>query len=1385
MLLKLNKLLIVHSFVIFISSNGYFFHPKESESDALKRITSGLENLTEPERKLEIQKRAEAHANSYNKYLESNPINERTQSLPRVKNFKRQTENAMHKMFEDESKWKGKESRIFENGSRIDEDGNSIPEQMYLDLKEKVKALRAKGNLKEIERINKAPKQYYTELNSKRSKNANIFSKKEETKDKSGDEELKNVVKTTTEDNNQKITKDGNEQQLASTLGQTETQTTANTTGDSSVQQNNENNKGEKTERGGGNIKRPRTKRLVKGTPKGRRIIKNPDYKKAIRHEVIDAYDIVLQAFIGGAKVHSDVIKKLYRNSKGEVRQRIQFLDNKNGFKTFDDFVHSLWENQPNIEQFTIQDFTKALEDVINSYTGTRAMVDDLNSRYKTDEELLEEEMQKAQEYEEYLRTTEENERYSQSDYDNGIDYWETLTDEDIAEMERAKDAILQMQIDDYFRELEQQSKEQESTPKFSADDKKDAKKQEQQATANGILDYLKKKIPFISFVTDAKEYAEKRDEATKDLTNKSGDILGFVHNGKIYLDPAKLTPKTLAEEFTHLQQQALRLASKQGNKQAQKIVGAWDNATSKLADALISGNAKAKELLKELGIPESELASDVYKQQAGESKTAYKERLQDEIWAKAQKTEFAEHLERLSKENKFTATVNKMIDALKDFAKYVGQQLGIYNEKEWSKLSLPELIDRTNKAISGDKFLKGLGQGVSKGTPQFQKSQEQHKEISQKNFETLIEKLKKPFANAFKNLNITTDLNDFNTKAEKQGIKPIEFTNKKGEVYGAKLPDGTIYINPEKLNANTPIHEFSHLWEQLMPNAWKKGLELFKQTKTGKDLFEKLQKDGNYKNLSEEQLWSEAMNMLIGNLGESKYHSLPKGKLAEFVDWVKDTMAKFVNVVTGKKELNKEYDLKDFTNKVLGDLLGDKLLTPESVKAIDTTIQYAKDYGRKSDFNADGTVKESVRKEIEEERKTIVEKAKADGTYMKAPNGEKTKLNEEQWVTTRTERFKDWFGDWEIGNKLDLIENNKPTSINPNNYSVKQIEEIYQSLDNGVNIYDNKNVRFVNSTLGKLLRHKGFDTKQIIPQLKQIFDNAVPILSETEQAKEGHKQHTNFKGYHHYLGKIKVDGREMYIRFTVQELNAKAKTLKDGFIPNELHSTFVSDIEIYNANPAVISGKSPATNTSDGVTDTKLQQFFEKAKEAKKNSSQVIDPETGEPLVVYHGTNAKFTEFRNDIDGIYLTNSKTEAQSYAEQRGGDILISSFLNMRKPNIVDESIVDISTKGYDGIIDKGDSSGIDYYNAFSPNQIKSATSNVGTFSNENNDIRFQIDNNLVDYIKNEIEGDSTLEETIQFLEENDYDFNEQDLIDIWKDYEQKQKTAPNRQFYKMS
>lgn len=47
-------------------------------------------------------------------------------------------------------------------------------------------------------------------------------------------------------------------------------------------------------------------------------------------------------------------------------------------------------------------------------------------------------------------------------------------------------------------------------------------------------------------------------------------------------------------------------------------------------------------------------------------------------------------------------------------------------------------------------------------------------------------------------------------------------------------------------------------------------------------------------------------------------------------------------------------------------------------------------------------------------EMQTIKDKAIANGTFMKAPNGKPTNLNERQWLQVRTKAFKDWFGDWE-----------------------------------------------------------------------------------------------------------------------------------------------------------------------------------------------------------------------------------------------------------------------------------------------------------------------------------------------------------------------------------
>lgn len=86
--------------------------------------------------------------------------------------------------------------------------------------------------------------------------------------------------------------------------------------------------------------------------------------------------------------------------------------------------------------------------------------------------------------------------------------------------------------------------------------------------------------------------------------------------------------------------------------------------------------------------------------------------------------------------------------------------------------------------------------------------------------------------------------------------------------------------------------------------------------------------------------------------------------------------------------------------------------------------------------FLNDSVEVQQVRYRIEEDNneiENIISSAKANGTYMKAPNGAETKLNERQWLQVRTENFLNWFGDW-INNPSDaskvVDENGEPRVV-------------------------------------------------------------------------------------------------------------------------------------------------------------------------------------------------------------------------------------------------------------------------------------------------------------------------------------------------------------------
>ena len=109
-------------------------------------------------------------------------------------------------------------------------------------------------------------------------------------------------------------------------------------------------------------------------------------------------------------------------------------------------------------------------------------------------------------------------------------------------------------------------------------------------------------------------------------------------------------------------------------------------------------------------------------------------------------------------------------------------------------------------------------------------------------------------------------------SKAFNSGSKTM--TTSHGKVYGFVTEDGVIYLDPSRMNANTPFHEFGHLWNKFVQKnntkLWKRIKEVTKQT----TYYQQLLDDPFYKKFSEDNLVDEAFACAVGDNGERVINS-------------------------------------------------------------------------------------------------------------------------------------------------------------------------------------------------------------------------------------------------------------------------------------------------------------------------------------------------------------------------------------------------------------------------------------------------------------------------------------------------------------------------------
>jgi predicted GNAT family acetyltransferase len=101
-----------------------------------------------------------------------------------------------------------------------------------------------------------------------------------------------------------------------------------------------------------------------------------------------------------------------------------------------------------------------------------------------------------------------------------------------------------------------------------------------------------------------------------------------------------------------------------------------------------------------------------------------------------------------------------------------------------------------------------------------------------------------------------------------------------KGEVYGFVTPDGDIYLDPKRMNANTPIHEFGHLWTDFVEKENSELFERIKEVTKDSPYLREITDNPAYKNLTDAAAIKEAFVTAMGDRGEKIMLSdLPLGE--------------------------------------------------------------------------------------------------------------------------------------------------------------------------------------------------------------------------------------------------------------------------------------------------------------------------------------------------------------------------------------------------------------------------------------------------------------------------------------------------------------------------
>ena len=741
------------------------------------------------------------------------------------------------------------------------------------------------------------------------------------------------------------------------------------------------------------------------------------------------------------------------------------------------------------------------------------------------------------------------------------------------------------------------------------------------QKATEAVLAALSKAGIEVVRATDEEVKALLSNSHATTLRTPQGTIYGWSVNGKIYLTEAGINPDTPIHEYTHLWAEAMMIKNKKG----------WDSIKALLKDTPVWKEVIADPNYSNIKDNEDAVASEVLSRISGKKNAAKMEeeaqRAIDEAKGVFEKAEAATVLLNLKR-------------ALKQFWHWVGKNVfGIKDFKNIDEVTDRVLYDLLNNTKLNSGTVTTVD-GVS--LPSRINVVEAEANHGFKNFDDGRKWAKENIARTYDN----------------------EETNGKGNI---RISNTAIdKFMSEKAVAKSESKDVHMAVLKVLPDIIRESVDAEQHEDRIKDE-NGIRKAGNTVN----------PDVMIHRL----YGAVD---IAGKIYRVKVTLKE--NVRT--KETSKAYSYEDTKIELLSGQSGDVTMTsPRNDNNSILTAKLLKDieksYGKgvkllKDDKSSDPRF-QIVGNSLSDEEKKIVETAKANDTYMKAPNGKPTNLSEKQWAQVRTKAFKNWFGDWEKAARIEKLRRSKAVKITGEeiepNSDLKQYKK--NVLEYGKNLrgeYTNKDTGETIALTGgnsrggmrEILQHdyKDIEHLQSIAAIPQIIEKAIFV---DEAPNEDAERYPGVKSFRYYVCGLKIGNTYYTVKAVVAVQNNgdryydhKLSSIEKGKLLSIIPTIQKAGIE-NNLPPSV--GK-----------DKRLLSILQ------TNSSKVVD-ENGEPMVAYHGSNNEFTKFdtarigsstgTSDGRGFYFTTDKDYANSFGKD--GNVL-SVFLNIDNPLSLKEKTI---------------------------------------------------------------------------------------------------------------